>query len=138
LENLQDPSNLGAISRTAEAFGLDGIFLKGGCDPYSPKSLRASMGALLRIPVYQTHDLFKEFDKAGLVSYAAVIDKDAQKLGTVSFAPGSVVIIGNEANGIAKETIARCDNRITIPMDGKAESLNAAIAASIIMWEMCK
>ena len=68
LENLQDPSNLGAISRTAEALGINGIIMQGGCDPYSPKSLRASMGALLRIPVYQTNNMFEVFKSVSITS----------------------------------------------------------------------
>ena len=138
LENLQDPTNLGAISRTADALGIDGIILQDCCDPYSPKSLRASMGALVRVPVIQTENMFDIFTTYGLTSYAAVIDTDAEMLSSVSFGAGSVVVIGNEGNGLNQETIANCKTRITIPMKSKAESLNAAVAASIIMWEMCK
>lgn len=138
LENLQDPSNLGAISRTAEALGISGIVIQGGCDPYSPKSLRASMGALLRIPIYQTEDMFDLFSKCGVKTYAAVVGIEAEKLGDVKFEEGSAVLIGNEANGLSNEAIKKCDTKITIPMSGNAESLNAAVAASIIMWEICK
>ena len=88
LENLQDPSNLGAISRTAEALGIDGIIIQGGCDPYSPKSLRASMGALVRIPVFQTDNLFEIFETCGLRSFAAVVHTKAESLGQVKFDKG--------------------------------------------------
>ncbi len=139
LENIQDPSNLGAISRTAEAFGISGLILtKGCCDPYSSKSLRASMGALLRIPVYQVDDLFELFNLKTLTSFAAVVTSKAQSINKISFKEGSVAIIGNEANGICEDTVKKSDYRFTIPMNGKAESLNAAVAASIIIWEMCK
>ena len=138
LENLQDPSNLGAISRTAEALGMSGIILQGGCDPYSSKSLRASMGALLRIPVYQTENMFDLFNKYGLKTFAAVVNGESVKLGEIPFSQGCVALIGNEANGLTAETINASDVLLNIPMSGKAESLNAAVAASIIMWEMCK
>ena len=138
LENVQDPSNLGAISRTAEAFGIDGLIVQGGCDPFSSKSLRASMGALLRIPVIETKDMFSIFEEHNLTSYASVVSQTHNSINDVSFNKGSVVIIGNEANGISQDTINKSNYKFTIPMSGKAESLNAAVAASIIIWEMCK
>ncbi len=138
LENIQDPSNLGAISRTAEAFGLDGMIISGGCDPYSSKSLRASMGALLRIPIILTHEPVNLFKNFGITTYAAVVDKDEKKLNEVVFDKNSAVIIGNEANGLLEQTADACDVKITIPMSGRAESLNAGVAAAVIMWEMCK
>ena len=138
LDNIQDPSNLGAISRTAEAFAVDGLIVAGGCDPYSSKSLRASMGALLRIPVIETEDMFDLFKKYNLTSFASVVNPNATPINTINFKEGSVVIIGNEANGISENTALKSDYKFTIPMNGKAESLNAAVAASIIIWEMCK
>ena len=138
LDNIQDPSNLGAISRTAEAFAVDGLIVAGGCDPYSSKSLRASMGALLRIPVIETEDMFALFKKYHLTSFASVVKANATPINTVNFKDGCVVIIGNEANGISENTDLMADYKFTIPMNGKAESLNAAVAASIIIWEMCK
>ena len=139
LENLSDPSNLGAISRTAEAFGFDGIVLSAdSCDPYAPKSLRASMGALLRIPLMVTDDIIATAEMFGIKTYSAVISEKAEPLNKVNFEKGSMVIIGNEANGIRPQTADKSYKLITIPMSGKAESLNAATAASIIMWEMCR
>ena len=139
LENIQDPSNLGAISRTAEAFGIDGIIItKGSCDPYSSKSLRASMGALLRLPVYETDDLFYLFNEKNLTSYASVVSGNVKSINELSFKEGCVAIIGNEANGICNESLKKSDFLFTIPMSGKAESLNAAVAASIIIWEMTR
>ncbi len=137
LENIQDPSNLGAISRTAEALGVSGLIIAGGCDAFAPKSLRASMGTLLRMPIYKI-DSISEIKSFGLKTYACVVDKDAKKITDTEFNDGSVVVIGNEANGITEETRRICDYNITIPMNGKAESLNAAVAASIAMWEMIK
>lgn len=139
LENLSDPSNLGAVSRTAEALGVSGIILsKNSCDPFSPKSLRASMGTLLRIPVIILENFSDEITKFGLKTYACVVDSDAVPINSVDFKDGSIIIIGNEANGITDSTKAVCDIKITIPMRGMAESLNAAVAASISMWEMMK
>ena len=139
LENLQDPSNLGAISRTAEALGVSGIIMsKNCCDPYSPKSLRASMGTLLRLPVVITENFAEDIMGLGLVSYACVVDSNALLISDVKFSDGCVVLIGNEANGLTKETINNSDFAVTIPMKGTAESLNASVAASIAAWEMMK
>ncbi len=139
LENVGDPANLGAVSRTAEALGANGIILSsGGCDPYSPKALRASMGTLIRMPIYILKDFANEITKLGLVSYACVVDRDADKITDHNFKNGSVVIIGNEANGLTDETKDSATYKITIPMSGRAESLNAAAAAAIAIWEMMK
>ncbi len=138
LENIQDPSNLGAISRSAEAFGINGLILEKCCDPFSSKSVRASMGALLRIPVIETDDMFELFKKYNLDIYASVVNNNAKKINEIPFREGSVVIIGNEANGVSQSSINKSRDAFTIPMNGKAESLNAAVAASIIIWEMCK
>ena len=139
LENLSDPSNLGAVSRTAEALGVSGIIISdNSCDPYSPKVLRASMGTLLRMPVIIFTDFANEIKNSGLNSYACVVDRDAKSISQIDFTNGSVLIIGNEANGITNATKSVSNALITIKMSGKAESLNAAIAASIAMWEMMK
>lgn len=139
LENLSDPSNLGAISRTAEALGFDGLIITNdSCDPFAPKALRASMGALLRIGLMTTDSIIETAKKYGITTYSAVVHTKATPINRANFNKGSMVVIGNEANGIKKETIEASDVLITIPMDGKAESLNAATAASIIMWEMCR
>ena len=136
LENLSDPSNLGAISRTAEALSISGLILSPDCcDPYSPKSLRASMGALLRLPIIRTENFSEDLLSSGLKLYSCVVTSDATSVSDVCFQDGSVSIIGNEANGLTKEIID-ISAPITIKMTGKAESLNAAVAASIVMWEM--
>lgn len=139
LENISDPSNLGAIARSAEALGISGIILSSdGCDPYSPKSLRSSMGTLLRMPLYITDDIMKFISDNSLRSFACVVDITAQKISDCSFKNGDVLLIGNEANGLFENTKNTADYRITIPMNGNAESLNAAAAAAIAMWEMIK
>ena len=139
LENLNDPSNLGAISRTAEALGVSGIILSSdSVDPYAPKSLRASMGTLLRMPVIILNDFVNEIKASGLISYACVVDSDATPITDITFTNGSILLIGNEANGLTDNAKATANNRITIPMRGNAESFNAATAAAIAMWEMMK
>ena len=139
LENVADPANLGAVSRTAEALGASGLILSSdGCDPYSPKALRASMGTLLRVPVFIFDDFPSDLKNTGLKSFACVVDKNAESIKEQKFKDGSVVIIGNEANGITEETKAASDRLVTIPMRGRAESLNAAAAAAIAIWEMMK
>ncbi len=139
LENLSDPSNLGAVSRTAEALGVSGLVItNGSCDPYSPKALRASMGTLLRVPLYFTDDICKMANEVGLRTIACVVDSDAEKISDIDFCDGDILLIGNEANGLTDKTKALAVKKVTIPMKGKAESLNAAAAAAIAMWEMVR
>lgn len=142
LENLQDPSNLGAISRTAEAFGIDGIIItSNSCDPFSPKSQRAAMGALFRIPVFVSYSFYtdlKALKQNGFKLFATVPKQTAKEISQVEFPKKCAVLIGNEGNGLSQEAIGICNETVTISMKGKAESLNAAIAASIVMWEMVK
>ncbi len=139
LENLSDPSNLGAIARTAEALGVSGIIMSSdSCDPYAPKSLRSSMGTLLRLPLYITDDLLKFFSKNNLRAFACVVDKGADSIAKQEFTNGDVLIIGNEANGLSEKIKNNAYKCITINMSGKAESLNAAAAAAIAIWEMVK
>lgn len=139
LENIQDPSNLGAVSRTAEALGVTGIILSSDCcDPFSPKSIRASMGTLLRLPIIILHDFSTQISSLGLKTFGCVVEREAVSIIDAGLSRGCVLIIGNEANGITEATRNACDMLITIPMRGRAESLNAAVAASISMWEMMK
>ncbi len=141
LDTVQNPDNLGAISRTAEAFGIDGLIIFGGCDIYNPKALRASMGALIRLPVKVCESLEKEIEKCkkmGINTFATVPNRDATDITKVDFSKGAICIIGNEGNGVSQEIIDLCDEKITIKMSGRAESLNAAAAASITMWELVK
>ena len=142
LENLQDPGNLGTIIRTAEAFGIDGVVLIGNCvDIYSPKVLRSTMGTIFRIPFYSFNDneaANEQFKKLGLTVYGAVLDDNAKLLSKTGLCEKAVCLIGNEANGISQEAKNICDKFVMIDMNGNAESLNAAVAASVIMWEMTK
>ncbi len=141
-ENISDPSNLGAISRTAEALGVSGMILIGGCcDPFGPKSQRASMGSLLRLPLFRFENIDEAhglLTKAQLRLIASVVDKDADSVTEFEFVDGDVVIIGNEGNGLTDEAKRLCQKRVTIPIVGRAESFNAAAAAAILMWELIK
>lgn len=141
LDNIQDPSNLGTILRTAEAVGIDGVIMSSDCcDIYSPKVVRGSMGAVFRLP-YTVVDSIAEFlvEHSEIESYAAVVTLDAEKISDIDFNNKlSCVVIGNEGNGLKQSTIDACDHSFTIPMKGRAESLNASVAAGIIMWEMIK
>ncbi len=141
LENVSNPSNFGAVIRTAEAVGLDGVIVSGGCDIYNPKSQRAAMGSLFRLNVIEVEDLpafLKELALNGMSIYAGVPDCNAEKITQVDMKNGVVTIIGNEGNGISAETCEAATKLVTIPMKGRAESLNAAAAASIMIWEMMR
>lgn len=142
LDRVQDPSNLGAIARTAEALGVRGLLVSGdGCDAYSPKAQRAGMGSLLRLPVWVFPSLIEPIGamrSAGVPVFAAVPDAAARQVSDCDFSAGAGVVIGNEANGLRDEIIACCDARVTIPMAGRAESLNAAAAAAILLWEITR
>ncbi len=142
LECVQDPSNLGTIIRAAEAFGLDGLILSDGCcDPYSPKVLRGSMGGVFRLPLYFTDSLADSLEmlkNQGLRTAACVVDSDAVPIQRASLGVGSVCVIGNEGNGLSAKTKAACSVNLTIPMAGRAESLNASVAAGIVFWEMVR
>ena len=142
LEDIQDPGNLGTIIRTAEALGLSGLILSDGCcDIYNPKVLRSSMGGVFRMPLLRTGDMVSTvtaLQEKGLTAYACVVDADATPITQVSLGAGSVALIGNEGNGLRPDTVAACAQRVTIPMTGRAESLNASMAAGIILWEMTR
>ena len=142
LETLQDPGNLGAVLRTAEALGLGSVLLAGECcDVYAPKVLRASMGAVFRLPVFFSETLpgaLCELHGRGFSSCAAVTDSAALPVTRADFSRPCVMAVGNEGNGLSQEAIAACETRVTIPMLGRAESLNAASSAAILMWEMMR
>lgn len=141
LENLQDPGNLGTILRTAEALGVGQVSLLGDCcDPYSPKVLRASMGAVFRLSLAaeaSAGQLVQALRGQGYRLHGAVPDRAAHPVTEMDFTKGAhALFIGNEGTGLTKETIALCDGLVTIPMAGRAESLNAAAAATILLWEL--
>ena len=142
LENLQDPSNVGAVFRTAEALGINGLILTDNCAScFAPKALRAGMGAMFRIPIYRTPhaaEAVRAASARGMYPMAAVPRGDSLDVTAVETFAGAVMCIGNEGNGLTDECIAACPACVTIPMNCRAESLNAATAASILMWEMVR
>lgn len=142
LEDMQDPGNLGTVIRTAEAFGLSGLILSEGCcDVYNPKVLRSSMGGVFRLPLMSVRDMAETvtaLQEKGLTAHACVVDASATSITEAGLGAGTVAVIGNEGNGLRPETVAACHRAVTIPMNGRAESLNASMAAGIILWEITR
>ena len=139
LDGVQDPGNLGTIIRTAVAAGAKGIFLlKGTVDPYNEKCVRSTMSALCNIPIFEDITLseFYDFIKDNSIkTYVTSLD-NAKPYHTISYAKRTMVILGNEGNGVSKEIIEMCDQAITIPMYGDIESLNVSIAAALCMYKV--
>lgn len=142
LNNLQDPGNIGTIIRTADAVGIDGIIMTDDCcDMYNPKLLRSTMGSMFRMNCWDKgciDTILNIFKEKNVETFAAVIDEDALSLQECDFSGGSAVVIGNEGNGLPREIADKCNTKLTIKMQGNIDSLNAAMAAGIIMWEMHK
>lgn len=141
LNGLQDNGNVGTILRTADALGADGVILsKDCCDLYALKTLRAAMGSAFRVPVYRSQHPQEDLLALGkdFVTCAAVVDRDACPVTEMQFGQSTILVIGNEGNGLPEQLVSCCRVRITIPMAGKAESLNAAMAAGILTWEMLR
>ncbi len=140
LENLQNPANMGTILRTAEALGVSGAVLVNCPDIYSPKALRSGMGCTFRLPCLVCEDLsvVEQFKACGISVYAAVVKQADTAIDELSGRRSALVAIGNEGNGLSEEFLSLADKKVTIPMKGRAESLNAASAASIIIYEMMK
>ena len=140
LEGVQDPGNVGTVIRTANALGMDAVVLTGACaDLYSPKTVRAAMGALFRQPVLTctTDELLQLLHARGLKLYGAALTDAAQDLRCVPLSPAAVAI-GSEGRGLSAQLLAQCDGQIIIPMQPGAESLNAAVAAAVVMWEIAR
>ncbi|MBQ2159239.1 MAG: RNA methyltransferase [Oscillospiraceae bacterium] len=138
LEELQDPGNVGTVLRTADAFGVDLVVLLEGCaDLYAPKTVRASMGAVFRqAAVRMNAEAFVSFCREkNLPLWGAALTDTARDLRSLPLDPAAV-LIGSEGHGLSRELLRACDGEIIIPMSGEAESLNAAVAAAIVMWEM--
>lgn len=140
LENLQDPGNVGTVIRTANAFGIDAVILVGACaDIYNPKTVRASMGAIFRQRVLETdiHGLEKLMEQHGLPLFGAALSDSAADLRMIEL-HRSAVAVGSEGRGLSKDLLDICGGELIIPMNPDSESLNAAVAASVIMWEMSR
>ncbi|MDD2978942.1 MAG: RNA methyltransferase [Hespellia sp.] len=141
LENLQDPGNMGTIMRTAEGAGVTGILMsRDTVDIYNPKVVRSTMGSIYRIPFLYVEDFLaaaKVVKAAGIRIFAAHLDgKDTYD--RQDYLGGTAFLIGNEGNGLTPEAAEAADTWIRIPMHGKVESLNAAIASAILMYEVCR
>lgn len=138
LEDLQDPGNLGTILRTGEGAGVSGVILNKNCvDLYNPKVIRSTMGSVYRMPVLTVDsisDILPELKKQGVRTYAAHL-RGEHFYDQEDFRGKTAFFIGNEGNGLSDELSGQADCLIKIPMLGQVESLNAAMAAGILMYE---
>lgn len=138
LDEIQDPGNMGTIIRTADAFGASGVVLTPNCvDIYNPKVVRSTMGSLFHIPIAQVEDkiqLIEELKNKHVKIYATSLES-ANYVYDIDFRRDFALVIGNESKGISQQILDLADNIVKIPIMGNAESLNAAIASSIIMYE---
>ncbi|MBQ0078913.1 MAG: RNA methyltransferase [Eubacterium sp.] len=141
LDRIQDPGNMGTIIRTAEAAGYGGVLLMKGCvDPYSPKVVRAAAGSLFRIPVVQKvseEKLFAGAKASGRTMFVTALE-DAIDYSEGQYDNKSIIVIGNEGQGVSENFKNAADFKIKIPMAGAIESLNAAVAAGILMYQSQK
>lgn len=137
LEDIQDPGNLGTIFRTAEACGFNGILMnKGTADVYNPKAVRSTMGAILRMPFAYSDDIcdiISECKNNGVTVYGMhLMGNDIRN---ADYKPYSAFVIGNESKGMSERAIEACDEGLRIPMNPVSESLNASVAAGVIMYQ---
>ena len=137
LDNIQDPGNLGTIIRTVDSIGLKQIVLsKGTVDPYSPKVVRSTMSGIFRVNAVEVEDIIhtlKEMKKHGFKIVATSLETE-KSIYDISYNK-TVVVIGNEANGVSKEVLDLADEKVKIPMLGRTESLNASVATGIVLYE---
>lgn len=138
LENLQDPGNLGTILRTAEGAGVAGVILSKGCvDLYNPKTIRSTMGSIYRVPTLYVEELgevMERLHQRGVRTFAAHLD-GKHFYDQEDYTGGTAFLIGNEGAGLSEEITSQADTLIRIPMEGKVESLNAGVAAALLMYE---
>ena len=142
LEDLQDPGNLGTIIRTGEGAGITGVILsRTSVDVFNPKVIRSTMGSVYRVPVLYVDSIEKEvlsvLKTHGITTYAAHL-KGKNNYDQEDYGKGTAFFIGNEGNGLTDSLTACADTLIKIPMEGQVESLNAAVAASILMFETAR
>ncbi len=138
-EDLQDPGNVGTLIRTANAFGFDGVLLAGACaDPFGPKAVRASMGAVFRLRIWtmSSDEAVCSLQEKKIPMVAAALRDDAQTVGECEFPARLVLAIGNEGHGLSAEMLEAADRVVRIPMEPGAESLNAGAAAAVLLWEV--
>ena len=140
LDTLQDPGNVGTVLRTADAFHADGMFLVNGCaDLYNPKTLRATMGAVFRCPVWTVgaEELSALLKRSGVPLYGAALREDTLDARQADYSRCAIAI-GSEGRGLTEGVLALCDQTIKIPMSEHCESLNAAAAATVLLWEAAR
>lgn len=138
LDDLRDPGNLGTMIRTAEAAGVAGVIMsKGTVDLFNPKVVRATMGAIFRVPFLYVDSLsetIRQMKQKDISAYGTVLE-ESRAYDTPDYMKPSAVVVGNEANGISREVQKSLSGRIHIPMEGSVESLNAAVAAAVVLYE---
>ena len=141
LEDLQDPGNLGTIMRTAEGAGVTGILMTKGCvDIYNPKVVRSTMGSVYRMPFIYLEDqkefvrIFRQLKEKNIITYGAAL-MESKDYDQYSYEEGTAFVIGNEGKGLSETALSICEKYVKIPMCGQLESLNAAVASSILMYE---
>ena len=136
LDGIQDPGNLGTMLRTADALGVPVALLDGCADPYSFKTVRASMGAVFRMPVWCTDAaaMGQRLTAAGLPLYGAALRDDTEDVRALDLRRCAIAI-GSEGRGLTEQVLAMCDKTVRIPMREHCESLNAAMAAAVLLWE---
>lgn len=141
LEDLQDPGNVGTILRTAEGAGVDGVIMTKNCvDIYNPKTIRSTMGSIYRVPFFVVEDLDETLNllkKHGVTTYAAHL-RGQRDYDQEDYSGGTAILIGNEGNGLSDHLSEQADCLVKIPMCGQLESLNAAMAAGIFMYEAAR
>ena len=140
LDGVQDPGNVGTLWRTADAFGADGLLLLPGCaDPWSPKTVRATMGACFRLPVWEAglDQAVSVLDRSGLPLYAAALRDDALDLRDLN-TDRAAMAIGSEGRGVSAGVLNACAAAVRIPMTDRCESLNAAAAGAVVLWELAR
>ncbi len=140
LDGVQDPGNTGTILRTADAFFADGMFLTGACaDLYGPKTVRATMGAVFRCSVWTCTpaELGELLKRSGIPLYGAALRADTEDVRSVDYTRCAIAV-GSEGKGLSEEVLSLCDRTVRIPMREHCESLNAAQAASVLLWEAAR
>lgn len=142
LDGIQDPGNLGAILRSAAAFGVSHVILSGDCaDVYHPRVLRSAMGTVFQLNVWRTDDLLsavRAYQATGKRVFCAELRPGAIPVGEAHLTSADAIVIGNEGHGITKEISLVSDGSIFLPISDKVESLNASVAASLLIWEQMK
>lgn len=142
LDGVADPGNFGAILRSADAFGMDAVYAgKNGADLYNPKTVRACMGSLFRVDVRRSESIENEImrlKKEGFRIYATTLNETSADIRSVDLSGKIGFVIGNEGHGVSEAVVKACTGSVIIPMREGPESLNAAVASSVVMWEAAR